>query len=89
MSVSNYLIVKTYFNEYIPNNFNIKKLNEKKYRCIRYFFENINSSYRNAICIPHINDYVSFKLEKTKYIAKYYMFNIITIIIIILIYIFL
>ena len=69
--------------EYVSENFDIKKLLEKKYRCIRYFDEKNYDKFSHNSCKPFFYDYVEFKLEKARYIYAYYAHNAIVVSIII------
>lgn len=75
--VSNYLFVLEYHNEYVPDNFGIRKLLDQKYRCIRYFNEGTHSRYMDHKCMDYVYDYKHFTLEKSRYIYMFYMYNII------------
>ncbi len=80
------MLINEYFNEYTPDNFDIIKLLEKKYRCIRYFNEKHVDKYQQSLCQAYLVDYLEFKLEKSRYIFIYYSYNIVMISLILIIY---
>ena len=79
MCVTNYVLIMQYYDEYVPDNFSRNKILDKKYRCIRYFHNNIQNRYGESICKAYYYDYVAFNLEKSRYIFMYYVHNIIVI----------
>lgn len=76
--LSNYLIILEYQQEYVPDNFDIYKLLDLKYRCIRYFNDNKYNRYQEHKCNTHIYDYTEFVLERSRYICLFYAYNLIT-----------
>ncbi len=83
LTLSNYFLISEYMTEYVPENFDIKKLLDKKYRCIRYFDEKNYNKFTHNSCKALLHDYVDFKLEKSRYIYAYYAHNSIIISIIV------
>lgn len=79
LCISNYLLISEYFNEYDPDNFGIKKLLNKKYRCIRFFHDKGIDKYTYRSCKAYEHDYGAFILEKSRYIYMYYAHNLILI----------
>ncbi len=84
LCILNYFLINEYLTEYVPDNFDIKKLLDKKYRCIRFFDDKRDDRYLRATCAPYLEDYLSFKLEKSRYIILYYAHNTILISLIII-----
>lgn len=74
--LSNYFIGSEYYYEYIPDNFDMKKLMDLKYRCIRHFYDKSDNKYMSIQCKPYLYDYTGFILEKSRYICAYYAHNI-------------
>lgn len=79
LSLSNYYLISEYMSEYVPDNFNIEKLLDKKYRCIRYFDDKYYDKFTYNKCKEYLEEYIIFKLEKSRYIYIYYAYNIIII----------
>ncbi len=75
--ISNYMIYVQYYTEYVPENFNIKQLQDKNYRCIRYFDEKNYDRYSHHSCKNYMHEYINFKLERSRYIFMYYAHNLI------------
>ncbi len=71
------MIIIQYYNEYVPENFSIKQLLDKQYRCIRYFNTKQYDKFAHNSCKNHIHDYIEFQLERSKYIYMYYAHNLI------------
>ena len=79
LTISNYYLISEYMSEYVPDNFNIHKLLNLKYRCIRYFNDKHFDKFSHNRCKQYLEDYIIFKLEKSRYIYMYYGHNIILI----------
>lgn len=79
LCASNYMMILKYYDEYVPDNFDIYKMLDIRYRCIRFFHDKNENSYRQKICQPYYYDYVAFNLEKSRYIYMYYAHNLIVI----------
>lgn len=75
--LSNYMIAMQYYAEYDPNHFTVKQLQDKQYRCIRYFDEKDYDRYSHHLCKNYMHDYLNFKLERSRYIMMYYAHNLI------------
>jgi hypothetical protein len=74
--LSNYFINLEYYNEYDPDNFDIKKLMHLRYRCIRHFYDKSDNKYMSIRCNPYLHDYTGFILEKSRYVYAYYAHNL-------------
>ena len=72
---SNYLLVLEYQEEYVPDNFDIRKLLHQKYRCIRYFNDKEHNKYLHQKCSDYAYDYTEFVLERSRYIYMFYVYN--------------
>jgi hypothetical protein len=77
LCLSNYMIIMQYYNEYVPENFSIKQLLDKQYRCIRYFHAKQYDKFAYNSCKKYTHDYVEFQLERSRYIYMYYSHNLI------------
>lgn len=86
LCISNYLLIIEYYNEYVPENFAIDKLLDKKFRCIRFFYDKINDKYAHMSCKEYHKDYIDFLLEKSRYVYMFYTHNVIIISLIIIFY---
>jgi hypothetical protein len=73
--ITNYMMMLEYNSEYVPDNFDVSKIAQQKYRCIRYFTDKMQNRYLHTRCKPFFEDYVIFRLEKSKYIYAYYAHN--------------
>lgn len=71
------MMIIEYFKNYVPEYFDIEKLLDKKYRCIRYFEDKDFNTYNDKQCQPYIYHYMLFKLEKSRYIYMHYAYNLI------------
>lgn len=73
----NYAILMEYFHNYVPEYFDVVKILDKKYRCIRYFDDREYDKFIDSQCQPYVYDYLLFKLEKSRYIYIHYAYNFI------------
>ncbi len=73
----NYSLVVNYQQEFVADNFNITKILNQKYRCIRFYNSKIDSSYMQNKCKNHYDDFQQFKSDRTTYIYQYYVYNIV------------
>lgn len=71
------MFVLHYQNEYVPDNFNVTKILDQKYRCIRYFADAAENKFLDKRCRNHQDDYVTFKADRMQHIYIYYVYNII------------
>ena len=67
--------MQEYYAEYVPDHFDMNKILQTKYRCIRYFDDKMINRYLHFKCKPYFEDYVLFRLEKSQFIYSYYVHN--------------
>lgn len=75
LSYANYQLVQYYSNEYVPDSFNISKIVQQKYRCIRHFSDKTENKYLEKKCKIYAEDYEKFKSDIEEYQAVAYTFN--------------
>jgi hypothetical protein len=79
LTLINYLLILEYQAEFVPDNFDIVKIIDIKYRCIQFFSDNYEDKYMANRCKDHYHNYIDFKLKKANYAFMYYMYNLIMI----------
>jgi hypothetical protein len=77
LNYANYAMIVDYQHEFVVDNFNISKILDQKYRCIRFYSGNMENKYLLNKCQNYDEDYQQFKSDRTTFIYKYYIFNIV------------
>lgn len=67
--VTNIIALDNYYTKYNTDSLINSRLFQLKYRCYRYYDNDLNNDLINMICSPYKYDYVVFSLGRSRYIA--------------------